>query len=67
MPSCPRIEVEKEAEIPTGVHEEITDDRLEEVHDTEDVQDDANTTTEYDDEQSEKVFEDAPAVKEIKD
>ena len=37
MPSSPRIEVEKEAEVPAEVDEEIIDDQFEEVHDTEDV------------------------------
>ena len=64
LPSSPRIEVEKEAEVPAEVDEEIIDDQFEEVHDTEDVQDDT-TTTEQDDKQSERVFEDAPAVKDL--
>ena len=64
LPSSPRIVVEKEAEVPAEVDEEIIDDQFEEVHDTEDVQDDA-TTTEQDDKQSERVFEDAPALKDL--
>ena len=50
LPSCPRVDVEKVAKVPAEVREEVSDDRFEEVHDTEDAhhevdirQDDAAT------------------------
>jgi hypothetical protein len=67
LPSCQRIDVEKVAKVPAEVREEVSD---EEVHGTEDAhhkvdirQDDAATITQ-DDVQAERLFEDAPAVKE---
>jgi hypothetical protein len=71
LPSCPRIDVEKVAKVPAEVREELNDDRFEEVHNTEDAhnevdirQDDAATTIQ-DDVQAERLFEAAPAVKEL--
>ena len=71
MPSCPRVDVEKVAKVPADVREEVSNDRFEEVHDTEDAhhevdirQDDAATMIQ-DDVQAERLFEAAPAVKEL--